>query len=631
VSVNADQRDGYQGYNGRAFEGDRRSPGQGYGGDCGDNRSWDSEGKDNFDVCVIGAGAGGLQAAEYFSARNYKTLIISDGLSGYSGPSGTLGEAIGATAWTGTPIQDEQYTSPQLQLNLAGSVTQLLCKATGGCTRWYGTVNGVANDEFYDQWTANPKYNTAAMRQAFKNTEDHWCYNPALNVGPYAIPSDECLAKHGRGGPVTISPQAFPEMTNQSKALIAYAMSNSTLGYNADWSSGSGFGVSWEDNMRSLVNPTDISSLRKRVDAYTAFYNSSVQARSNLKLWTSTRALYTRDSDHDGDHDVVEYIVNGTIRGSVRCRQAIILAAGVTESPAILERGGIGDPAVLAAAGIPVKIANSGVGARLKAHKGFVTTYQLKKPCNKNYTVTAGNEWEWMIKTGKTPGLQVDGQVEGVMCSSIRSLETKTNGITDSGIMLDYLNGARQDYISAEAEYLYPQSEGSIHIRSASWLDKPVMDFGWNGSNLFTRDLDAMMEIYKQMTDLFTGNNTFAQEEVLGEIIPGEVYKNVLRRKGYSEGMLVPPFYWPFEKAAFYLFLSDSSMHHLYHMSSTIAQGYASDADTGEVNNTRIFVADMSGLFDLPGRNPTRTLWAKNAIQLPLIQAKIGLPTRRWY
>lgn len=629
ASAGADPRDGNQGFFGHSYEGDRRTPGRAGRGDCGDGQPWQTQGKDDWDVCVVGAGGGGLQAAEYFSARGYKTLILSDGATSYPG----LGDSIGASAWTGTPIQDEIYTTPQLQLNLAGSVTQLICKATGGCTRWYGAVNGVPNDEFYNQWTTNPKYNAAAMRTALKNTETHWCHNPALNVGPYAIPADVCNAKHGKSGPIAISPQAFPQMTSQSKALIAYAMSNATIGYNADWSSGSGFGISWEDNTRTLVQPNNISSPRQRVDAYTAFYNASVQARRNLALWAHTRVLYTTDSDRDGDHDVVEYIVNGTTRGSVRCRQAIILAAGVTESPAILERGGIGDPAVLAAAGIPVKIANRGVGAGLKAHKGFFTTYQLKKPCQKDYSVSSGNEWEWLIKSGKTPGYEVDGQVEGVMCSSIRSLESKTNGITDSGIMLDYLNGLRQDYISAEAEYLFPQSVGSIHVRSASWLDKPVMDFGWDFANLLgSRDLDALFEIYKQMTDLFTGNNSFAREEVVGEIIPGQVYKNILRRKGYDESSTAIPIAlgMPFEKAAFWLFLSDASQHHLYHMSSTLAQGVATDSNTGEVNNTRIFVCDNSGLFDLPARNPTRSLWAKNSIQLPLIQAKIGAPTRRY-
>jgi len=217
------------------------------------------------------------------------------------------------------------------------------------------------------------------------------------------------------------------------------------------------------------------------------------------------------------------------------------------------------------------------------------------------------------------------------MCSSIRSLETKTNGITDSGVLLDYLNGARQDYISAEAEYLYPQSVGSIHVRSASWTEKPAMDFGWDAANLLgSRDLDAMFAIYQQMTQVFTGNNAFANAEVSGEIIPGQVYKNILRRKGYDETATAIPIAlgMPFEKAAFWLFLSDSQ-HHLYHMSSTIAQGVATDKNTGEVNNTRIFVCDNSGLFDLPARNPTRTLWAKNSIQLPLIAAKIGNPTNR--
>jgi choline dehydrogenase-like flavoprotein len=329
----------------------------------------------------------------------------------------------------------------------------------------------------------------------------------------------------------------------------------------------------------------------------------------------------------------VEYIAEGTTRGSVRCRQAILLAAGVTDSPAILERGGIGDPEVLAAAGIPLKVANKGVGAGLRAHKAYLITYSTKKPCVKDYSNSVGNEWEWLVKTGKTPGVEVDGQVEGVMCSSIRSLESKTNGITDSSVMLDYLNQLPyQNVISVEAEYLHPVSSGSVHLRSPSFLEKPVMDFGWDVVNqLYSRDFDAMYEMYRQITDLFLGNNSFAREEVGEELIPGQVYKNILRKKGYNESSTSIPIAlgYSFDKAAFWLFLSDSSQHHLYHMASTVAQGVATNKDTGEVNNTRIFVVDNSGLFDLPTRNPTRSLWAKNAIQFPLIQARIGAPSRR--
>ncbi|PYI31819.1 oxidoreductase [Aspergillus indologenus CBS 114.80] len=52
----------------------------------------------------------------------------------------------------------------------------------------------------------------------------------------------------------------------------------------------------------------------------------------------------------------------------VHANQEVVLAAGVFQTPKLLELSGVGDPAVLAAHNIPVVIGNPGVGANLQNH-----------------------------------------------------------------------------------------------------------------------------------------------------------------------------------------------------------------------------------------------------------------------
>ncbi|MFN7173324.1 MAG: GMC family oxidoreductase [Thermaurantiacus tibetensis] len=60
----------------------------------------------------------------------------------------------------------------------------------------------------------------------------------------------------------------------------------------------------------------------------------------------------------------------------VRAAREVLLCGGTVNSPQLLELSGIGDPAVLAAAGIPVRHALPGVGANLQDH--YVTSCQFR-------------------------------------------------------------------------------------------------------------------------------------------------------------------------------------------------------------------------------------------------------------
>lgn len=73
----------------------------------------------------------------------------------------------------------------------------------------------------------------------------------------------------------------------------------------------------------------------------------------------------------------VEYILNGNPEHVYRAfaRKKVILAAGAIHTPAILQRSGIGDSALLNSLGIPVIVDNPLVGTNLQTHYGPVLAY----------------------------------------------------------------------------------------------------------------------------------------------------------------------------------------------------------------------------------------------------------------
>ena len=115
------------------------------------------------------------------------------------------------------------------------------------------------------------------------------------------------------------------------------------------------------------------STIRKgrRCSAADAYLRPSLP-RGRTKVITgtlATRVLF------EGSRAVgVEYLRRGE-RSVARAECEVILSAGVIGSPHLLMLSGIGDPDVLAAQGIPVRVALPGVGQNLQDHISSPVTY----------------------------------------------------------------------------------------------------------------------------------------------------------------------------------------------------------------------------------------------------------------
>lgn len=139
-------------------------------------------------------------------------------------------------------------------------------------------------------------------------------------------------------------------------------LNNHSVSTNKSHLSGSNVGV-WTN----VVTVNAESCIRS--SSASAYYHDISEARTNLKVLPNSLVQELIIQNIGGEwvakgarfsHENQEYVVEAS--------KEIILSAGSVSSPQLLELSGIGNPEVLGAAGIAVKIANNNVGENLQDH-----------------------------------------------------------------------------------------------------------------------------------------------------------------------------------------------------------------------------------------------------------------------
>lgn len=177
-------------------------------------------------------------------------------------------------------------------------------------------------------------------------------------------------ATRGRDGPFPVT--QVKERPEIAEAFIAAA---GQAGYprNPDYNGPSqdGFGY-YQVNQRH----------GRRVSAADA-YLAPVRGRPNLRVITGAHVLRI---DLDGKRATgVTYRIDGVERQAA-ARHSVVLTAGAIQTPHLLELSGIGDPAILAGAGLSLRHELSGVGANYSDHFCTRMNWRVKLPVTLNET-----------------------------------------------------------------------------------------------------------------------------------------------------------------------------------------------------------------------------------------------------
>ncbi|KAM3531743.1 hypothetical protein MY4038_004321 [Beauveria bassiana] len=321
-----------------------------------------------FDFVIAGAGLAGLTVANKLSAQNYSTLVIE------AGPDGSWNNAVkyaGSISYPPTfcnrnyPQYDEKGHKLPKSIHAGGCIGGSTSKTLGNPGWNWDTL-----EPLMEAIERNIPPNEEQILQGASYDPNVHGYHGVVNTSfptPMRIPGAVRLYKRAL-------PEAFPGLS------IGNDLSNRT-----SFVSASSSWTMWLEKSTGKM---------RRCSAADALLWAPSQQRQSLTVLanhTVTRVLF----DHDKAARGVAFADSTSTRLNrqiyqVRARKSVILAAGALGSAPILERSGIGNPHILAAAKIQQVVDLPGVGANLNDQPGSAVSALVSKRYHNDTSIIDG-------------------------------------------------------------------------------------------------------------------------------------------------------------------------------------------------------------------------------------------------
>lgn len=361
----------------------------------------------------------------------------------------------------------------------------------------------------------------------------------------------------------------------------------------------------------STIDP----SIQKRESSQTAYYDSEVQKRANLKVFSVTMAqkvLFDNNKKATG----VRVQTLG-FPYTVNARKEVIMSAGAFQSPQLLMLSGIGPKATLEKWNIPATSILEGVGQDLTDHIFFGPTYRVKVQ-----TLTRiANDLVYTLAQYLGPFLiQKIGPLTNPICDYLgwerlpaavrnafpQSVRDDLAKFPADWPEVEYLSGAGYvgdfaslpttqpkdgyQYATILAALVAPLSRGTVTLSSTSANDLPVIDPSWLTS---PTDQAVAVAAYKRVRAAFAT----------------KYMSPVLIGKEYFPGPSV-------SSDAQILKTIQETLHTVWHASCTCKMGKKEDRMAVVDSKARVFgvtglrVVDASAFALLPPGHPQSTIYA---------------------
>ncbi|MCH8840069.1 MAG: GMC family oxidoreductase N-terminal domain-containing protein [Planctomycetes bacterium] len=425
-----------------------------------------TEPREEFDYIVVGAGSSGCVVANRLSEdRDVSVLLLEAGgpdndprLRKFPAEFSTL---------LGTKFDWKYATEPEKNLN-SRRIDWPRGRLLGGTSSINGMVYIRGHREDYDHWS--------------KLGNTGWAYD---NVLPLFMKSESNSRfegeYHGLNGLMSVE-----SVLDNSEIKEAMFRSVEGHGFKTD--------ATWDFNAGEQAGTAGYYQFQikdgERHSAASAFLTPFLD-RPNLaaRPWSlASRLLW------EGNRIVgVEYVSNEWDVHTVRARREVVVSAGVIDSPQLLMLSGIGPASELKQQEIPVKCELPGVGQNLQDHVCVSIVFQ--------------------------PSREVLPQVRGTGGLFFHSSQADRQDAPDlQCYWSDYYTKNPLGTFSKSGLWLcaslgLPDSRGTITLRSANPLDKPVIRANYLQSQ---RDMPRLVEGF-----------SFLREAVNGEAFKGLIAKEI--------------------------------------------------------------------------------------------------------
>jgi choline dehydrogenase len=299
-----------------------------------------------FDYVVVGAGSAGSVLANRLTADPGTTVLVLE-----AGPS-DWNPMIHIPVGYAQTLKDPKINWLYQTEEDPGSMNRVHVWPRGKVLGGSSSINGLlyvrGQMADYDQWAqlGATGWGSADVLPYFRRAEGN----------------ERCTGDlHGTEGPLNVSDAT---MRHPVSDAVVQAGIEAGLPFNDDCNGESQDGISYFQ--LTVKNG-------RRWSAAQAYLKPAMK-RPNLRVETGAHAEAIL---FDGRRATgVRFRQNGRSIAAT-ARREVLLSGGAVNSPQLLELSGIGDPAVLASAGIPVRHALPGVGANLQDHYVVSVQYRL--------------------------------------------------------------------------------------------------------------------------------------------------------------------------------------------------------------------------------------------------------------
>ena len=407
-----------------------------------------------FDYIVVGAGSAGCVLANRLTADGTTTVLLLE--AGGKDTNPMIHIPIGYSKTLKDPSVNWLYeTEPDPTSGNRPHVWPR-GKVLGGSSSINGLLYVRGQGADYDRWAqlGCTGWSHADVLPYFKRAEG----NERL--------ADEL---HGNDGPLNVSD---PRDTHPISDAVIDAGVQAGIPFNNDCNGVSQDGISYFQ--MTVKNGRRWSTAMAYLRPALARPNLRVEIRAQAE-----RVLL------DGKRAVgVRYLQNGTSI-EAKARREVILAGGAINSPQLLELSGIGDPEVLAAAGVPVVHALKGVGTNLQDHYLVGVQYRLKDCVSVN-ELSRG----WRLVREAVRYATARKGLLTLSAAHIQAYVRTRPGLDGPDVQFHILPATMNvEKLALEGKMeleklpgltlapcqLRPESRGTIHIKTAAPLDRPAI------------------------------------------------------------------------------------------------------------------------------------------------------------